>query len=270
MTQKARIYIASANASDEAIAVQACEEYVRARGWAGYFTEGMARTGIKSETFIRVPTPGDAIGEVLSALSGGDALVTPSISHLGTKPSEVQLVLSKIIAKGVQLHTLDLNGRAEGHLLGIFAGLATAQALEAELAALEADYQAAEARMAEEMAAFQEDLTMRFLREGVTVRAQPNGNGHAAPGVELGHQDTTADMVRHARAKKNMSLQQLADTSGVSKSQLHRIEKGEPVSEEDMAAVLTALGVGVPQGAVPLDTGQGKSNAYTLNSAEPA
>jgi DNA-binding Xre family transcriptional regulator len=272
MTQRVRIYIATPNSGDEAIALEACEQYCRARGWAGYYTEGMSRAGIKSETFVRVSTPGEAISEVLGQLSGGDVLLVPSISHLGTKPSEVQEVLSKIIAKGVQLHTIDLGGRAEGHLLGIFAGLATASGLETELAALASDYEAAEERHAEEMTAYRDYLMMKFLREGVTVVA-PNGNGHAnvehPPGVELQHQESTGVQVKTLRAKRNMSLQQLSEQSGVSKSQLHRIEKGEPVSGEDMAAVLQALGVGVTQGATLLSDTEGKSSAYTL-PATPA
>jgi DNA-binding Xre family transcriptional regulator len=284
MTQRVRIYIATPNSGDEAIALQACEQYAKARGWAGYYTEGMTRAGIKSETFVRVSTPGEAISEVLGQLSGGDVLLVPSISHLGSKPSAVQEVLSKVIAKGTQLHAIDLGGRAEGHLLGIFAGLATAQSLETELTSLEADYAAEVARHTEEMETFREDLMMKFLREGVTVVApqSANGNGHAAltsdqapgvehpPGVELQHQESPGVQVKSLRAKKNMSLQQLSDASGVSKSQLHRIEKGEPVSDQDMAAVLQALGAEAPQGAILSGNTEGKSNLGTLPPAEPA
>jgi DNA-binding transcriptional regulator YiaG len=235
-----------------------------------YFTKGMERPGIKSEVFVRVDTPGKSIGEVLGMLTGGDALVIPSISHLGSKPSAIRAVVSQVISKGVQLHCLDLGGRAEAHWLGLCAGLDTAAGLEAELASLSADYEAAEARHAEELAQQREDLLMKFLHEGIAVTAKPNGHAASAveqsPGVE--HHESPATNVRTLRAKKNMSLQQLSDASGVSKTQLHRIEGGETVPEQDMAAVLSALGVGAIQGAIPSSGSEGRSNPDTLPTVE--
>jgi DNA-binding XRE family transcriptional regulator len=259
MTQKVRIYIATPNASDEAIAVQACEEYCRARSWGQYYTSGMARTGIKSETFVRVPTPGEAIGEVLSTLSGGDALVTPSISHLGNKPSDIRAVLSTIIARGIQLHCLDLGGRAEGHWLGIMSGLDTASGLEAELATVKADYAAAQARMDQEIEQAREDITTELIREGIHIRVPSNGNG--------ADHNLGAD-IKHARIKRNLSQRQLGELVGISHTEVGRIEQHGTGKDIERVMAALEMGVGVTQGANLLSDTEGKSSAYTLPTTE--
>jgi DNA-binding transcriptional regulator YiaG len=198
--------------------------YAKSRGWDWK---------IPSEAWSAIGSrPGQHLPETLSTLSPGDVLLISDVCSLSEKPSEIDSIIRGAIGRGIRIHSLDPLGDLNQYLPGLFAGLAASAPVESELQQALSDMAAMEARHKQDLEDFQTSLYEQILREGATLTVgKVNGNGHADSEV--------ASEIKHARAKRNMSLRQLGELAGVSHSQVQRLE--QTGRGDGLEAVLSAL-----------------------------
>jgi DNA-binding transcriptional regulator YiaG len=221
---KAICYLLANSEAELMRAQHAAIQYGAARGWPKLPSESWGSVATK---------PGEYLPETLNTLAAGDVLLIPNVSVLGERPSQIEDVIRQTIGRGIRLHTLDL-GDINAHLPGLLAAFASCASVETELDTAVADLAAAEERHKEDLEQFQESLYQRVMSEGLTftVGGKTNGaNGHANVGNDI----------KSKREKMNLSQRQLAELSGVSHSQVQRIEQHG--KGEGLEAVLKALGM---------------------------
>lgn len=171
------------------------EFYAQARGWR----------------HIQWLTSPEQLGEVVSMLlHDGDVLIVPELSAISAKPSGQEQTIRSLIARGVSLHVVSLNGPVEPYLPCLRETFKSAQVVEQELAAAlereavrEASYEAERNLFEAEVVA---NMSQTFGVKGLVSNiAKTNGhtNGHTmAP---------SAGDVMLARNKLNLSQQKAAD-----------------------------------------------------------
>jgi Helix-turn-helix domain len=221
-----RVYIVAQSDNAAQHQQDAAIQYAKSRGWDWK---------IPSEAWSAIGSrPGEHLAETLSTLSPGDVLLISNPSSLSERPSEIDSIIRGAIGRGIRIHCLEPLGDINQFLPGLLAGLAAAAPVEAELQQTLADMSAMEARHKQDLEDYQHDLYEQIMRDGATFtvgKTNGSANGHAD--VELG------SAIHSARSKRNLSLRQLAELSGVSHSQIQRLE--QTGRGEGLEQVLAAL-----------------------------
>jgi hypothetical protein len=208
---KCQIYLMASNDSEVKRQQHAAITYCASRGWD---------SKPSSESWSAIATkPGEGLKETLSTLLPGDVLLINNVQSLSDRPSPQEKIVRELLGRGVRLHSIELGGDINAHLPGLFAAWASCASVEQELDQALSDRAQQEERHQQDMRDFEEDLTSRILREGVsiTVGKAPNGNGAA--------DHSLGDAIKTARIKRNLSQRQLAERCDISHTEMQRIEQ---------------------------------------------
>jgi DNA invertase Pin-like site-specific DNA recombinase len=220
---RAITYVLATNDAEMHRQQHAAITYAQSRGWPKQPSEDWATVATK---------PGEHLKEVLSMLSPGDVLLIANVSSLADRPSEQERIVRQLIGRGVRLHTIEL-GDINAHLPGLFAAWASAAAVEQELDQALTDMAQMEERHQQDMKDFEEDLTARILREGVSITVgRANGNGA---------EHSVGEAIKSARVRKNLSQRQLGELVGISHTEVGRIEQHGV--GKDIDKVMSVLGM---------------------------
>jgi hypothetical protein len=98
---------------------------------------------------------------IASSLQRGDVLLLPSLSSLGSTPSQQESLLLQAMSAGVSVHLLSLMSPVEQHLPGIREGWTAAASLEQELTQMQERMTKREEQFIDEMQAFEDEVFLR-------------------------------------------------------------------------------------------------------------
>jgi DNA-binding XRE family transcriptional regulator len=206
--------------SARATRTEAVEAYAKARAWPVPQSQNWA---------------GD-LSTAISTLERGDILFVPDLLAVSPKPSEQESILLSLIAKGVNVHILSLNGSVEPHLLSLREVWQAAQAIEREMDAALKQMEKERRDMAEEMEAYQNEVVVAMVEKWGVPPSLRTFDKSAEPANEVGAN------IRKMREERGLSQAQLGELAGVSKSAIQRAEAHG--TAEKLDAILAALNTG--------------------------
>jgi DNA-binding transcriptional MerR regulator len=232
MTQL-RVYLVANSESEMMRQQHAVIQYAAGRGWPKPPSEAWGAVANR---------PGENLADTLAMLSPGDVLLIANVQSLSDKPSEQEAVVRSCLGKGIRIHCLEPMGDIAQYLPGMFAAWASAATVEAELQQALADMEQMEQRHAQDLDDQMHALYEQIMRDGAhfTIGGM-NGNGGVDEDMGLA--------IKSARHKRNLSLRALSELSGVSTSQVHRLEqigRGEGLEQ-----VLAALNMEQEHASAP-------------------
>jgi len=200
----------------------AVKAYVLSKGWPSLQSNNWS----KDET-----GDGSTLKAALSMLQAGDILLLPDLASISDRPSIQESTLLGLLAQGIRVHVLSLNGPLEPHLFALREVWSSTRPLEVDRDALTRKYELREAQIERDRVEFENEFSDRMAkRVGWRTMSQPE---------EVAPETHVAKYIKTQREARGLTQAQLATLANTSKAQISRIEltgKGDAIP-----AVLKAI-----------------------------
>jgi DNA-binding XRE family transcriptional regulator len=185
----------------------AMKAYAVTRGWPKLLSDNWA-----DET----SDDGAMLQGAVQFLRAGDLLLLPDLISISDRPSVQEATILSLIAAGVRVHVLSLNGPVEQHLLALREAWDAGKAIERGRDEIERKMQRREEAIEKEQAEYEADIVQRMAERFGVKHLFAN---EVTPETQIGAH------VRQQREARGWTQEQLAQLAQTSKPQVSRIER---------------------------------------------
>ena len=223
------LYVPERDVGADSSLKKAVEAYAKGKGWQD----------VEKAVFETNADTQPVLETTMRRLVEGDILVVPFVSAFGDRPSVQRSRILNLLARGVNIHSLDVNGPIDGQLLALKISWSAMLPMERRYEEMRLRLERREADMAKEMEEYQQTAIERALNMFGARRLHTGPDEDTIVGTHL----------RAMREAKKLTQEQLARAIGSNTSNVSRVERTG--KGQDLAPILQYLtGVSAHNGAV--------------------